>query len=71
MKGSNLLHAITFFPEDVPAEPASSASSVSSAAAFSPRPLVHARSAVDYEFGKAFDRQDADKYFGGMCGMAL
>ena len=71
MKGSNLLHAISFFPEDTAADTAFPASSVSSAAALSPRALVHARSAVDYEFGKVFDKQDADRYFGGMCGIAL
>ncbi len=36
------------------------------AAALSPRAAAHTQRGVDYEFGKAFDRQDADKYFGGM-----
>lgn len=33
--------------------------------------LSRAHTTVDYEFGKAFDKQDADHYFGGMPGVCL
>ena len=37
----------------------------------SPKALSRAHTTVDYEFGKAFDKQDADRYFGGMPGVYL
>ena len=37
----------------------------------SPKALSRAHTTVDYEFGKAFDKQDADRYFGGMAGVCM
>lgn len=36
--------------------------------ALSPKAASQARMGVDYEYGKVFGKQDADKYFGGMLG---
>ena len=40
-------------------------------AALSPRAATRTQRGVDYEFGKAFGRQDADKYFGGMISKSM
>lgn len=39
--------------------------------ALSPRAAARTQRGVDYEFGKAFGRQDADKYFGGMISKSM
>ena len=68
MKAGTLAHAISFFPED---DAASTSSVEAPPAALTPKALAHARTAMDYEFGKVFDKHDADRYFGGMRGMTV
>ncbi len=62
LKAGALAHVTSYLPEEDYME----SPSTPGAAALSPRAAAHTQRGVDYEFGKAFDRQDADKYFGGM-----
>ncbi|KAL3134162.1 hypothetical protein ABBQ32_008577 [Trebouxia sp. C0010 RCD-2024] len=67
-KVTNLSRTISFFPED---EAASPAASEQGPASVIPRALSRAHTGTDYEFGKAYDKQDADRYFGGMQGVSV
>lgn len=69
MKATNLLHSISFFPGDTAASPAASEQEQGGPTLPTPKALTRAQTAVDYEFGKAFNQQDADRYFGGMRGV--
>ena len=62
LRAGALVHVTSYLPE----EDFTESPSTPGAAALSPRAAAHTQRGVDYEFGKAFDRQDADKYFGGM-----
>ncbi len=62
LRAGALAHVTSYLPEEDYME----SPSTPGAAALSPRAAAHTQRGVDYEFGKAFDRQDADKYFGGM-----
>ncbi|DBA81363.1 hypothetical protein WJX79_002588 [Trebouxia sp. C0005] len=62
LRAGALAHVTSYLPEEEYIE----GPSASGAAALSPKAAAHTQRGVDYEFGKAFDRQDADKYFGGM-----
>ena len=62
LRAGALAHATSYMPEE---EPTDSPSALIPAA-LSPRAATRTQRGVDYEFGKAFGRQDADKYFGGM-----
>lgn len=63
LKATNLSRTVSFFPE---VDTASLPASEQDPATFSPRALSHAHTGTDYEFGKAYDKQDADRYFGGL-----
>ena len=67
LKATNLLRSISLFPDDAAA---SSDMSEQGPPMLSPKALSRAHTTVDYEFGKAFDKQDADNYFGGMRGVS-
>ena len=69
LKAANLLRSISFFPGDTAASPAASEQEQEGPAVPTPKTLTCAQTAVDYEFGKAFSQQDADRYFGGMRGV--
>ena len=62
LRAGALAHVTSYLPEEDYVE----SPSTPGAAALSPQAAAHTQRGVDYEFGKAFDRQDADKYFGGM-----
>jgi len=62
LRAGALAHVTSYLPEEDYVE----SPSIPGAAALSPQAAAHTQRGVDYEFGKAFDRQDADKYFGGM-----
>lgn len=68
MKAANLLRSISFFPDDTAAGP-DALGQEQGPAVNTPRALIRAQTAVDYEFGKVFGQQDADRYFGGMRGV--
>lgn len=67
-KVTNLSRTISFFPEDGAASPAALEQGPAS---FVPRALSRAHTGTDYEFGKTYDKQDADRYFGGMRGVSV
>lgn len=55
LRAGALVHVTSYLPElDYMESPST------------PGAAARTETGVDYEFGKAFDRQDADKYFGGM-----
>lgn len=67
LRAGALAHVTSYLPEEEYIE----GPSASGAAALSPKAAAHTQRGVDYEFGKAFDRQDADKYFGGMISESI
>ena len=62
LRAGALARVTSYLPEEDYMESPSAAG----AAPLSPRAAALTQRGMDYEFGKAFDRQDADKYFGGM-----
>ena len=67
LTATSLLRTISYFPDHDQAAAAPDQGPATS----SPRALSHAHTTVDYEYGKAYDKQDAERYFGGMRGVYL
>ena len=66
LKAANLLRSISVLPDGVAASPDVPEQGPPM---LTPKALSRAHTTVNYEFGKAFDKQDADSYFGGMRGV--
>ena len=66
LRAGALVPTLSTFPPEGFAEDKEGSSAAASPLALSPRAVAPRR--VDYEYGKAYDKQDAAKYFGGMQG---